>query len=471
MEHKIVQKDINSLIFAEYNPRQLTKEQYKHLKDSIQRFGLVDPIIVNSNKERKNIIVGGHQRVRVAKDMDIDQVPVLEIDLTYERERELNVRLNKNTGEWDFDVLANTFDVNDLLDWGFDERELSLDLFEKDDGDESNKSSQKLSDKFIIPPFSVWDSRQGYWRERKRCWLDIGIRSELGREENLLKYSKTILNQGKEDLRSREEQRKDIGDYKGGDLYSVNGTSAFDPVTCEITYKWFCKDKGSVLDPFAGGSVRGIIAEKLGFNYTGIELREEQVVENRKQAEAISVKPNWIVGDSANVSDLVEEKYDCIFSCPPYYDLEVYSELDGELSAYKTYDEFLKNYSHIINESVKLLKDDRFACFVVTNIRDKQGIYRDFVSDTISSFKEAGMEFYNDIIYFEAGGTAALRAARIFKNRKVTKVHQNILVFYKGDVKNIRKNFPSLELDYKIEDFESSYGEELTLKDISGEIV
>ena len=126
MEHKIVQKDINSLIFAEYNPRQLTKEQYKHLKDSIQRFGLVDPIIVNSNKERKNIIVGGHQRVRVAKDMDIDQVPVLEIDLTYERERELNVRLNRNTGEWDFDVLANNFELDELIDIGFKENELKI---------------------------------------------------------------------------------------------------------------------------------------------------------------------------------------------------------------------------------------------------------------------------------------------------------------------------------------------------------
>ena len=126
MEHKIIQRDINSLIFAEYNPRQLTKDQYQHLKDSIERFGLVDPIIVNKNKERKNIIVGGHQRVKVAKDMKIDIVPVLELDLTYERERELNIRLNKNTGEWDMDNLANMFDMDDLIDWGFDEGDLKI---------------------------------------------------------------------------------------------------------------------------------------------------------------------------------------------------------------------------------------------------------------------------------------------------------------------------------------------------------
>ena len=130
MEHKIIQRDIDTLIFAEYNPRQLTKDQYKHLKDSISRFGLVDPIIVNKNKKRKNIIVGGHQRVKVAKDMKIETVPVLEVDLTYERERELNIRLNKNTGEWDMDNLANFFDMDELTDWGFDEKELQLDIQE-----------------------------------------------------------------------------------------------------------------------------------------------------------------------------------------------------------------------------------------------------------------------------------------------------------------------------------------------------
>ena len=132
MEHKIVQRDINSLIFAEYNPRQLTKEQYKHLKDSIERFGLVDPIIVNKNKDRKNIIVGGHQRVKVAKDMKIEIVPVLEIDLTYDKERELNIRLNANTGEWDTDILANMFDMDELKEWGFAEKELLGSVIEDD---------------------------------------------------------------------------------------------------------------------------------------------------------------------------------------------------------------------------------------------------------------------------------------------------------------------------------------------------
>ena len=157
MEHKLVQRDIDSLIFAEYNPRQLTKEQYKHLKDSIDRFGLVDPILVNKNKDRKNIIIGGHQRVKVAKDMNIKEVPVLELDLTYERERELNVRLNRNTGEWDMDSLANFFEVDELVDWGFDEDELILPeeevvagLTDDDDVPEVEESICKEGDLWIL---------------------------------------------------------------------------------------------------------------------------------------------------------------------------------------------------------------------------------------------------------------------------------------------------------------------------------
>ena len=134
MEHKIIQRDIDSLIFAEYNPRQLTKDQHQHLKDSIQRFGLVDPILVNKHKDRKDIIIGGHQRVRVAKDLDIQEVPCIELSLPYERERELNVRLNANTGEWDTDVLANMFDIDELQDWGFDD--INLDLLKEPELDE-----------------------------------------------------------------------------------------------------------------------------------------------------------------------------------------------------------------------------------------------------------------------------------------------------------------------------------------------
>ncbi len=127
---KVKEYDINQLISAEYNPRQLTQRQYQNLRDSIQRFGLVDPILINVNKDRKNIIIGGHQRVNIAKVLEIKKVPCVELDLTLEQERELNIRLNQNTGDWDFDVLADNFDLDELMEFGFEEKDLKLDLFE-----------------------------------------------------------------------------------------------------------------------------------------------------------------------------------------------------------------------------------------------------------------------------------------------------------------------------------------------------
>lgn len=132
---KVKKYKIDQLINAEYNPRQLTKKQYAHLKDSIKRFGFVDPVIINTNKDRKNIIIGGHQRVTIAKDLKIKEVPCVELDLDIEKERELNIRLNQNTGEWDFDILSNLFDVDDLIDWGFTDHDLKL--FDDDLEDEN----------------------------------------------------------------------------------------------------------------------------------------------------------------------------------------------------------------------------------------------------------------------------------------------------------------------------------------------
>ncbi len=125
---------VGALIFAEYNPRQLTKDQYKSLRDSMERFGLVDPVIINKHPDRENIVIGGHQRLRIAKDMGIDKVPCVELSLDLNQEKELNVRLNRNVGEWDYDALANYFDVGELTEWGFTEDDLQFWVDEPTEG-------------------------------------------------------------------------------------------------------------------------------------------------------------------------------------------------------------------------------------------------------------------------------------------------------------------------------------------------
>lgn len=125
---KIVERDIRDLIPAEYNPRQLSNEQATHLEASLKRFGAVDPAIINTHPDRKNIIIGGHQRLKTAQRLGWETFPCVELELDKEKERELNIRLNKNTGGWDYDALANYFEVEELTDWGFSTEELFGDI-------------------------------------------------------------------------------------------------------------------------------------------------------------------------------------------------------------------------------------------------------------------------------------------------------------------------------------------------------
>lgn len=281
-----------------------------------------------------------------------------------------------------------------------------------------------LRQKFIEPPFSILDTRQANWQERKRTWKQLGIRPEIVNNNNTKTFNISEWAAEKADK----------------DMPSI---SIFDPALCEVIYKWFVPDGGSILDPFAGGAVRGIVANFMGYHYTGIDIRQEQIDDNRNQALDIlpvNNQPQWYVGDSdkvlgnwiADCEDWDEPcgHYDFVFSCPPYADLEKYSDLEGDISNMK-YDDFLSAYRSIIAKSCFLLKDGGMACFVVGEVRDKKGNFYGLVPDTIKAFKDAGMAFYNEIIMVTPTGTAAIRAGGMMKNRKIVRTHQNILVFIK----------------------------------------
>lgn len=125
---QIVEVPINELHVSEYNPRKHSKEQSEKLKESIRRFGLVDPIICNSATGRENIIIGGHFRVEAAKELGIVVVPVVYVNIAdINKEKELNLRLNKNTGDFDLELLAE-FDESFLADIGWNSEELD-DIF------------------------------------------------------------------------------------------------------------------------------------------------------------------------------------------------------------------------------------------------------------------------------------------------------------------------------------------------------
>ncbi len=280
-----------------------------------------------------------------------------------------------------------------------------------------------LRDKFLEPPFSVLDTRQGSWQNRKRRWQMLGMKSEVGRADELT-YTGTS---SKFDFYRVKEGKRDKTDEQS--------TSIFDPALTELMYNWYCPENGTILDPFAGGSVRGIVANYLGYKYTGLELRQEQVDSNREQALNIlpvENQPQWYCGDSDKLlDDNWQMKFDFIFSCPPYADLEVYSDLPEDLSN-MDYKDFVIKYRSIISKALKLLKPNCYAVFVVGEVRDKDGFYYDFVGDTKRAFFDAGAKLYNDAILLNVVGSASMRASKVFEaGKKLTKIHQNVLIFKK----------------------------------------
>jgi DNA modification methylase len=279
-----------------------------------------------------------------------------------------------------------------------------------------------LRGRFIEPPFSILDTKTKLWQDKKRKWISLGIKSEIGRKSGLT-FGKGL----------------GITNDDGEEIT----TSIFDPFLCEILYRWFCPKGGKILDPFAGGSVRGIVANKLGFKYTGIDLSQEQINNNIEQGKIILGDncPNWICGDSGKKLVTMESTFDFVFSCPPYHDLEVYSNNPDDLSN-MNYDNFLKHYALIIKQCIEKLNNNRFACFVVGDLRDKEGFYKQFPQKTSQAFNYFGCKLYNEIILENSVGSASMRVSKQFiASRKNAKTHQNILVFYKGNPQEIRNIF------------------------------
>lgn len=267
------------------------------------------------------------------------------------------------------------------------------------------------------PPFSVLSARDSAWQERKAGWISYGIESEIGRNvsgKNCTSGKNTCMLDGE------------------GEAISI-----FDPVLCELAYKWWSPPGCQIVDPFAGGSVRGVVASMLGRSYWGSELREEQVAANCAQAAKIcsANRPQYVCGDSMETLENAPVA-DFVFSCPPYGDLERYSDNPMDLSTME-YHTFIPAYKRIILRCFQKLKKDSFACFVVGDFRDtKTGNYRGFIADTVNAFREVGMELYNDAVLLTPTGSLPARVGRQFRGgRKLGKAHQNILLFVKGDGK------------------------------------
>lgn len=499
-ELKLSQVTVNSS-----NPRTISKEKFDKLINSILIFPKMlelRPVVIDD----MTVVLGGNMRYRALS--AISEMSAAEINmklangckgyahkteaerqnlrdywkawlenptvtivradqLSEEQKREFIIKDNVGYGEWDMDMLANEWPAEDLDDWGLDVWQEPTDG--EGGGMETNSAKEgskdgSLNERFVVPPFSILDTRKGYWQARKKLWRDIIGDMGESRNDTLITspeikykdlYLKTRKHREELGITFKEYLEKYVSDeVKEREASKVlsAGVSLLDPVMAEIVCKWFGTQGCKTFDCFAGDSVFGYVSAYLGNEFTGIELRPEQAEINNARVEGM--KAHYINDDGQNVGKhIAPHSQDLLFSCPPYFDLEVYSDLPNDASNQGSYEDFIGILRNAFTAALGCLKDDRFAVIVVGDVRNKKtGCYYDFCGDIKRIFRDNGAELYNEIILVETGASTALRAGRYMESRKVAKMHQNILVFYKGNTKNIKTNFPKIE--YASEDLE-----------------
>ena len=465
-------KDLAFIQHEEF--KELPKQARERLKQSILENQFSDPFKVWEDKSSTKLYcLDGKHRTMILEELINDghqvpdHLPATFMDCKNKREAAKLVLVYssiyaKITEQGLFDFLKE-------YEFNFEDVKMSIDIPELDTlsfqslltntQPYNDIVARSLQERFIIPPFSIFDSRQGYWQDRKKLWQQIFNSQETREDIELIAKSGQapavyeLRNKMRTVLGRDPEWDEILAEAAKRGMHVYGGASTFDPVLTEICYKWFCPEGGAILDPFAGGSVRGIVAGILGFTYTGIDLRAEQIEANERQWQKTIqngdsfIKVGWITGDSNEVLKTIDAEFDFVFSCPPYHDLEQYSDDPADLSN-MTYEKFVIIYQSIIIQSLEKLKDNRFACFVVGDIRDEKGMYRNFIGDTIDAFQHSGeLKLYNEIILVNVAGSLPVRVGRQFENgRKVGKMHQNVLVFYKGDPKKIKEEFPEIKI-------------------------
>ena len=406
------------------NYRKHNDKNKKLINKSLKECGAGRSIVIDSENE----IIAGNGIYEQAQKLNLpikvietdgsELVVVKRTDLKTDDEKRKQLAVMDNStsdsSEFDFDSLQEDFDIDTLDDWG-----LHVD-FELDNVE--NVHHGKLNEKFLIPPFDILNARAKDWIDRKKIWNSLINDKAQARNKAVV-----------------------IRDIAFSNVQSCE-VSILDAVLAEIINLWFVPYKNcNTFDCFAGDTVFGYVSSYLGNFFTGIELRQEQVDFNNEQTKGLNAK--YICDDGQNVCNHIEsESQDLLFSCPPYFDLEVYSDLENDASNQGNYADFLKILDNAFSNAIKCLKNDRFAVIVVGDIRDKNGIYYNFPNDIINIFKKNDLKLYNNIKLLTPLGTAQIRAGRYMNTRKMVHVYQDVLVFYKGDTKKIKDIFKEIEV-------------------------
>lgn len=380
-------------------------EKIKALANRIKNKGFSAPIFVRDKQddEVETYILDWHQRLKALlllqeEGFELPEgVPCVYVKAETEKEaRERVLEYNSSYSSIDVHYLQEVFmqelDVEDIHIY---ETNVQLLPFADEPIGEPKQPKGSLVDTFIIPPFSVLDTKQGYWVERKR------LRNELIGDE----------------WESRDGTLQQLHNAEKYGKESFKGVSILDAVLAEIMVRWFCPNNGKTFDYFDNKKVFSSVAEHLGNSFASIEE----------------------LGMAETPSNLDAKSQDMFFTCPDLYDVD-------QKENKQSYEEYLNYLKLALTGAVNYLKDDRFAIVVLSNVRGKDGAYYDICGEITKELQGVGLVLYNDIILLDNIGTLAMRAGRYFNStRKVGRCHTQVLVYYKGNIKNIKSNFEPLD--------------------------
>jgi len=186
-----------------------------------------------------------------------------------------------------------------------------------------------------------------------------------------------------------------------------------------------------ILDAFAGGPPRGLVSAIMGHRYTGFEIRQEQIDENEALLKRLKLTGATYVKSDGRFLDMASNDtlFDCAITCPPYFDLEVYSDQHDDISNLGSYSEFNASMWLCAHAHRERMKPGSFVCIIVGLFRDKKGELIDFPADTVENFRDAGFIYWQNIILSKNFASAAVRAGNAWKGQKLVPRHENLLIF------------------------------------------
>ena len=270
---------------------------------------------------------------------------------------------------------------------------------------------------------------------KKNLFYDCGDKSMKARlgflPSSLWKPDATITKFLKELINDKSQTRETLNSNRSDRRHGVNNgkCSVFNPQLAQMILAAYAPINGKIYDPFGGGGTRGYIATKMGYDYTGVEIREEEYNRVLAQMKEWNLNFKFILADSVKYRP--NESFDFIYTCPPYYDLEVYSDMEEDLSNAPSYMEYLNMLQKVLKNCYDVLKKDSFAVFVVGNFRNKKGELEHLNGDLITKAKEVGFKLWDELIWMGASNVALTRCGKFEKNRKSVRMHEYIIILKK----------------------------------------